>query len=92
MDKEIVLIILLIQYLKISKRHIADSYIEEAVGQCGVLVTLNCNGVFLIQLLRNASRYAVKLNTVNLAAAKTIGHHALKIADTHRRIQDIPGL
>ena len=42
------LVVFLVKQLKITKRHIADCHIKEAVGKFGIFIALYGNGIFLI--------------------------------------------
>ena len=75
------LIVALIRHFELTERHIADCGIKEAVGEIGILKALHGNAVFLIQLLCNPSRNAVKLNTVKFCITHTVGYKPHKVTD-----------
>ena len=82
-------VVFLVKQLKISERHIADCYIEKAVGKLGVFIALYGNGIFLIKLSGNSARYTVNFHAIHFTLAHTLRHKSHKITDTARRLQDI---
>ena len=56
-------VILRVNYAVIPKRHIADDYIEKAVGQVGFLKAGDLDVGFLVQLAGDSAGQAVQLHT-----------------------------
>ena len=82
-------VVFLVKQLKISERHIADCYIEKAVGKLGVFIALYGNGIFLIKLSGNSARYTVDFHAIHFTATHTLRHKTHKITDSARRLQDV---
>ena len=92
MNKEVVFIVLLIQYLELPKGYVANGYIKEAVRQVGFLKALNRNVVFLIELLGNAPGNAVQLHAVHFGVAHFLRKQTHKVANAAAGFQNVAGL
>ena len=91
-NKEVVLIILLIHDLEMTEWHVADCYIKEAIGKMCLFVSANRYSVFLIELSCNSARKTIKLYSVDLTILHTLGEHTHKVARTARRFKQISAL
>ena len=80
------LVIPFIRYLKISKRHITNHSIKEAVRQIGFFKSLCRNGCFLVKLLCNPCGNRIKFHTVNLTVLHCVRQHTDEITDTAGRL------
>ena len=80
------LVVPFIRHLKISKRHIANHSIKEAVRQIGFFKSLCRNGCFLIKLLCNPCGNRIKFHTVNLTVLHCVRQHTDEITDTAGRL------
>ena len=83
------LVVFLVKQLKITERHIADCYIEKAVGKFGIFIALYGNGIFLIKLSGNSARYTVDFHTIHFTVAHTLRQKSHKITYSARRLQDV---
>ena len=92
MNKEVVLIILLIHDLEVTERHVTDCHIEEAIGEMCLFISANRYSVFLIELSCNSARKTIKLYAVNLAILHTLGEHTHKVARAARGFKQISAL
>ena len=67
------LVVFLVQYLKVTERHIADCHVEKAVRHLHLLKAINGNATVLIELLRDPAADGVNFHTVGFAV-----RHALR--------------
>ena len=88
MDKEIVLIVVLIVHLVISEGNVADNHIKAVILKCSLFKALYLNIRTGIELLCDPACQVIKLNTMKLAATHTLRHNSEEIADTHCRLKD----
>ena len=91
-NKEVVFIILLIHDLEMTKWHVADCYVEKAIGEMCLFVSANRYSVFLIELPCNSARKTIKLYAVDLAILHTLGEHTHKVARSARGFKQISAL
>ena len=91
-NKEVVLVILLIHEFVVTERHVADCHIKEAIGQVRLFISVYRYAVFLIKLSCNSSRNAIKLHAVDLAVLHTLGEHTHKVARSARGFKKISAL
>jgi len=91
-DKEIVLVVLLVQNLERPKGHVANGHIKETVRQIGFLKTLYRNAVLLVQLLGNAPGNAVQFHTVHLGITHILRQQTHKVSHAAAGFQNIAGL
>ena len=90
-DRESQLVIGLIRYLVVTKRHIAHSQIVEVSAVCRFKAG-DFDFCVGIELLSNSACDGIKLHTVQAAALHLRGQHTKKVADTHGRLQNVAGL
>ena len=89
MNQPVVLIIALVQHLEVTKGHIADGHIKEAVGHLHLFKAGDGNGAVLIKLLGNAPGDGIQLHTVGVAPSHAVRNHADKVANTAGWFQDV---
>ena len=92
MDQEVVLIVLPIHNLELTERHVTDCHVEKAIGKLCFLISVYGNALFLIKLMCDSARNAVKLYTVDLGLIHRFGQKTDEVTDTARRFKDIPTL
>ena len=87
-NKEVVLVVLLIKELEIIERYITDCHVKEAIGKMSFLISVDGNAVLLIELPCNSTRNAVKLNTIHLGV-HTLGKKSHKVTYTARGFKNV---
>ena len=88
-DQPVVLVVFLIPYLEIAKRHIADGHIKEAVGHLHLFEAIHGNAAVLIELLCNPPADGVDFHTVGFAVRHAVRQHTDEISNTAGRLQNI---
>ena len=86
-DEKMLLIVLLIRNRIIAERHVADSHIEEAVGEISFLKALNGYLRVLIKLLRYPSGQWIEFHTVELRAAHIFRQHSEEVSNAAGRLK-----
>ena len=92
MNKEIVLVVFLIQNLELPKGYVANGYVKEAVRQVGFLKSLYRNLVFLVELLGNAPGNAVQLYAVHFGISHILRQQTHEVTNAAAGFQNVAGL
>ena len=91
-DEPVVLVVLLVGYFELTKRHIAYGGVKEAVREICFLKALHGDAVLLVELLRDPAGNAVQLHAVQPAFRHAVGQHTDKETDAAGRLQNVAGL
>lgn len=92
MNKEIVLVVFLIQNLELPKGYVANGYVKEAVRQVGFLKSLYRNLVFMVELLGNAPGNAVQLYAVHFGISHILRQQTHEVTNAAAGFQNVAGL
>ena len=80
------LVIPFIRYLKISKRHISDNAIKEAVRHLYLFKAVYANAGILVKLLGDSAADTVQFHTVGFAACHICREKSKKVAGAAGRL------
>ena len=84
-----VLVIPFVQHFEVTKGHIADGYIKEAVGHLHFFKAGDGDGAVLIELLGDAPGDGIQFHTISVTACHGAWNHADEVAHSAGGFQNI---